>query len=257
LHGGRTTSSAHARMNPRGNGLFHRLRIEGTRESCFRSVWRGGADRRLDRLCRGGRGDSRSWLRPAGRRRAWRSLGPWQEEERIEIAVRLAASPHAKVNVRHRQLGLAARADRADRQALRDRCAAQNRHGSEMKESDRVAVLGLDRDGPTADGDGSCEGDDSGRRREHRRPRGRSDVDSAVLARCIRVVAEQKGSQYRTLHRPCPAQSRVRPGQHDGDRSAHQQSHRQQEALLVVRYANIASVARATVVVKLDYSEER
>jgi hypothetical protein len=167
-------------------------------------------------------------LRPARGRRARRSLWPRQEEERITVAVRFAASPHAQMDVGHRQLGLAAWADRADRHALRDRGAAPNRYGAEMQDGDRVTVLRLDRDGPAADGDGPCEGDDSGCRREHRRTRGRSNVDSAVLAGRVRIVAEQERSQYRALHRPRPAESRGRPRQRGGDRGAHQKSDRQQ-----------------------------
>ena len=228
-HGGRMNGCWDAGSDARGrSGLVHLLRIEDTPDTGLRSVWRGGADRRLGRLRRGRRGTDRSRLRPARRRRARRSLWPRQEKERIQVPVRLAASPHAQIDVGHRQLGLAAWADRADRRALRDRGAAPNRHGAEMQDGDRVAVLGLDRDGPAADGDGPCEGDDSGCRREHRCPRGRSDVDSAMLAGRVRIVAEQEGPQYRALHRPRPAESRGRPRKRGGDRGAHQKSSRQQ-----------------------------
>jgi len=197
--GSRTNGGWDAGSHARGrSGLVPLLRIEDTPDTGLRSVWRG-RDRRLGRLRRGRCGTDRSRLRPARRRRARRSLWPRQEEERIQVPVRLAASPHAQIDVGHRQLGLAAWADRADRRALRDRGAAPNRHGAEMQDGDRVAVLGLDRDGPAADGDGPCEGDDSGCRREHRCPRGRSDVDSAMLAGRVRIVAEQEGPQYRGL----------------------------------------------------------
>jgi hypothetical protein len=224
-HGGRMNGCWDAGSEARGrSGLVHPLPIEDTPDSGLRSIWRGGTDRRLGRLRPGRRGTDRSRLRPARRRRARRSLWPRQEKQGIEVAVRLAASPHAQIDVGHRQLGLAAWADRANRHALCDRGAAPNRHGAEMQDGDRVAVLGLDRHGPAADGDGSCEGDDSGCRREHRRPRGRSDVDSAMLAGRVRIVAEQEGPQYRALHRPRPAESRGRPRQRGGDRGAHQKS---------------------------------
>jgi hypothetical protein len=59
-----------------------------------------------------------------------------------------------------------------------------------MQERDRVTVLRLERDRSAAHRDGAGEGDDPGRRGEHRRAGWSADVDAAVLARRIRIVAE-------------------------------------------------------------------
>jgi hypothetical protein len=162
-----------------------------------------------------------------GRRRPdRRDLGDGQQQERIQVPVRLRSPPHAEVNIRHGQLHNAARPDGSDEVALRDGRPAPHGGRAEMQERDRVAVLRLERNGSAAHGDGADEGDDSGRRGEHGCARWSADVDPAMLARRIRIVSEQERPQNRSLHRPGPTQSRRRHGERSRDRNADEQSNR-------------------------------
>jgi hypothetical protein len=161
----------------------------------------------------------------AGRRRPERrNLGAWQEEQRVHVSIRLGAPPHAEIDVRHGQLHHAARTHGSDGVALRQARAATHGDRAEMQERDRVTVLRLDRDRTAAYRHGPREGDPPGRRGEHGRSRGRADVDPAVLARRVRIVAEQEGPQHRALHRPGPTQSGRRHGERSRNRSADEQS---------------------------------
>jgi hypothetical protein len=161
----------------------------------------------------------------AGRRRSDRqNLVAGQEEERIQVPIRVGAPPHAEMDVGHRELHHAARTDGPNDVALRQARAATHGDRAEMQERDRVTILGLDGDRPAAHRHGPGEGDHPGRRREHGRSRRGADVDPAVLARRIRIVAEQEGPQHRPLHRPGPTQSGRRHGERSRNRSANEQS---------------------------------
>jgi hypothetical protein len=87
-------------------------------------------------------------------------------------------------------LGLVARSDRADDVAFGDLAALSHTQGPELDEGDRVAVDGPNGDRATSRRHGAGKGDSSARRCAHPRAAGRADVDSAVPASGIRVVAE-------------------------------------------------------------------
>jgi hypothetical protein len=78
-----------------------------------------------------------------GRRRLHRRR---QEEERVEVALRVGGPAHAEVHVRHRVLGHAARADGTHGGPFGDRRAPFDRQRSEMQQRHGVAVGRLDRD---------------------------------------------------------------------------------------------------------------
>jgi hypothetical protein len=231
--GGRSHNRVHGSRHGRRQTRLHlrRLRHRLARRR------RGDRRRRLRGNDRGRRRDRRSGPLAGRGQPDRRRLGAGQEQQRVEVPVRIAAPPHAEVDVGHRQLDLAARADGPDEPALRYRRPAPDGDGAEMHERDRVAVLRLDRDGPARRRDGSGEGDDSGCRREHRCPRRGADVDPTVLAGRVRVVAEQERPQHGALHRPRPAQSGGGHGKRGRDRSADEQTDRHWN-LPVVRYAN-------------------
>jgi hypothetical protein len=94
------------------------------------------------------------------------------------------------MDVRLGDFGLAAGPNRADEVALGDRTALSNAQGPELDEGDRVTLGGSNGDGATARRHGARKGDPSARRGDHRRAEGCADVDSAVLASGVRVVAE-------------------------------------------------------------------
>ena len=185
------------------------------------------------------------WLVTGRRRPDRRDLGAGQQEQRIQIPIRLRGPSHAEVDEGHGQLDHAARADGPDQAALRDGHPAAHGDRAEMQERDRVTVIRLERDRSAAHRDGAGEGDDPGRRGEHGRTGWSADVDAAVLARRIRIVAEQEGPQNRSLHRPGPTQSGRRHREGSRDRSAEEQSNRHRAPPIVVRYGNYAQGSRA------------
>jgi len=216
---------ANGRAWASGKGGCHpRCRLRRLRPRLLRCRRRHRPGRpRGDHLRR--RRDRRSELF-AGRGRADRRDLGRQEQQRVEVSVRLGAPTHAEVDVGHRELGLTARADDPDETALSHRLPAPDRHLAEMQESDRIAVLRPDRDGAAAHRHGAGERDDPGRRREHRRAARGADVDPSMLSGCVRVVAQQERPQHRSLHGPRPAEGGCRYGKRGHDRCAEKQSKR-------------------------------
>lgn len=221
-------------LHRRGPRNFRRSRgdrsSEGSRPACLqleglRPRLRGSRRRLRGNDRRGGRNHRRRLL--AGRRRsARRNLGVGQEQERIQVAVRLGAPPHAEIDVGHRQLHHATGTYGADEIALPHRRPASHGDRAQMQERDRVPVLRLERDRPAPHRDGPGEGDHPGRRGQHGCARWSADVDPAMLASRIRIVAEQEGSQHRALHRPGPTQSGRGQGERSRDHNADEQSDR-------------------------------
>jgi len=211
----------------------HRSRRRSGRR-CRR--WRRNGGRRgvADRIRN--RGGLRHGLRP-GRGQGRRAL-LGQEGERIEVALRIDRAAHAEVDVGHRLLRLAARADRADDLAFRHGVAAPDRVRAEVHERDRVAVRRRDRQRLAADRHRPGEGDRAGDRRLHPGTARRPDVDPAVLSRGVRVLAvEREERQHRAVHGPAPSQGWGRGDQHrDGSHRRWEQAHLGTTS--VVRYAN-------------------
>jgi hypothetical protein len=221
----RVTSRSPCDSGRHRSGRRHRRRpgLRRTRCGLIRHL-RRGLDTRRHRRCRGRLGRSR-WrnLRTApGRRRRNLTLG--QEEQRIEIPVRVVAPTHAEMDVRHRHLCRSARADRPNGGTLPNRVSSMHDLGPEVQQRHRVTVLALNRHGPAAARNGSGEGDGAADRSEHRRPCGRADVDTPVLPASVGVVAEQEGLQDGAVHGPGPAERPSREGQRAGDCGAEEQS---------------------------------
>jgi hypothetical protein len=238
------------RSRRRGHGSRSRARVLARRpaSTCPRSpgLWRRRL--RVGRLsCGSGNGRGllrRAWLRPADR--------PCREQrERVDVAVRFGGQANAEVDVRLSPLGVPARADRAHDLAFRDRGARSHADRSEMDERDRVAVGRANRQAQPfvrqlsdEGGDAGCGGLDVG-------TRGRRDVDSAVLAACIRVVLGGKRSQHRALDGPRPG-SRGR-----AQREREQHSGRTGEQPVAQVDNHESRVAGGSAVVKLGYREPR
>jgi hypothetical protein len=175
-----------------------------------------GARRRFgNRLGEGGHrshGGGRCRRRGLGRRRRLRARR--EQAERIDVAMRIGGNPHAEVDVRGEGDGVGALADGADDGALGDDAAAQDADRAELEKRDRIAVRALDRDRAAATRDHADEGHVAPDRRAHRAPHRTADVDAAVLAARIDVVAEDEGPQHLPLDRPCPGWG----GRHNGER---------------------------------------
>jgi hypothetical protein len=186
-------------------------------------------NRRRRRRRRGPR--RRARLRRLGRRRR---LGERrQEEQRIDVPLRVSGLADTEVHVRKGLLRHSARADRANRVALGDGRPARDGDGAEMEQRDGVAVGRLDRDRPPACRHGPGERHDPARRRDDRGTRLRADVDSAVETARVRIGAEAECMQNRPLHRPGPPLCRCR---HDerGRRGAAREPREQGGGLLPV-----------------------
>jgi hypothetical protein len=187
--------------NPGGCGSAWRRRGRGRcrkgRRRCGRSA--GRSRRRC--LCDG-------WSRCRSRERSNRRR---QEQQRIDVAVRILGAPDAEVDVWDVVLDLSGRTDRADDRPLTHGLAAPNARRAEMRQGHRVPVGRLDRRDFAAHWHGSGERDGAGRRRKDRLSGPSADVDSAVLARGVRIVAEDKFLEYLAFDGPSP-RSR---GRHD------------------------------------------
>jgi hypothetical protein len=210
--GQRDAASASARKRVRRpNDRSWRRSRAGSRRRRRSGGRRGVADRI------GNRSRLRGGLRPRPRRGRWPLRG--QERKRIEVALRIDRAAHSEVDVGHRQLRLAARADGAYDLALRDGVAAPDGVRPEVHERDRVAVRRRDRQRLATDRHRPREGDRAGDRRLHPGTARRADVDSAVLSGGVRVLAvEREECQHRAVHGPAPAQGGRRDDQHrDGN----------------------------------------
>jgi len=163
------------------------------------------------------RDHDRSWSRRRRRRRPRdrirrRGLARWrrlherrQEEERVDVPLRVGGPADAEMHIRDSVLGHPARADRANRAALGDSRPPPDGQGAEMEQRDGVAVRRLDRDRPPAGRHGAGERHDATRRRHNRGTGSRADVDAAVEPVRIRIGPEAELLQDRPLHRPGPA----------------------------------------------------
>ena len=134
-------------------------------------------------------------------------------------------------------LDLSGRTDRADDRLLAHGLAAPNARRTEMRQSDGVPVGRLDRHDFAAYRHGAGERDGAGRGRKDGLAGPSADVDSAVLARGVRVVAEDEFLEYRTLDGPGPCSRGRRDHEGRGERDDQGSTHL---LLLVVLFANRA-----------------
>jgi hypothetical protein len=128
-----------------------------------------------------------------GRRLLRRAPGR-QERQRVDIAVRIGGQADAQIHVRLGPLGLAARADRADDVALRDRGPDRDPDRAEVDEGDRVPVLGPDRQAEALHGKTAGEGDDPGRCGTDVGSGRCTDVDPAMLTAGVRIATADERS---------------------------------------------------------------
>jgi hypothetical protein len=150
-------------------------------------------------------------------------------------------------------LDLSGRADRADRSPLAHGLAAPSARRTEMRQGHGVPVGRLDRHDFAAHRHGAGERDGAGNGCKDGVSGRSADVDSAVLARGIRIVAENEFLEHRTFDGPCP-RSR---GRHDcegrRDRGDQGSMHL---LLLVVLFANrVPRYLEQTSVVNMDYRD--
>jgi hypothetical protein len=191
------------------------LRSGGVGGSCAHTRRRGHGRRRRSRRCRRN-GDARRG------RPHWSGLRLRQEEQRIDVAVRVGTPPDAEVDVRHRELRYAARPDRPDPIALGHDRPALDLIRPQVHERDGVAVLCLDRHSLATGRNDAGEGDGAARGGDHRRARHCADVDPAVLSRGVRIRAEGERPQNRAPHRPAPRPPGGRRDQRSQDHNGQQ-----------------------------------
>jgi hypothetical protein len=101
-------------------------------------------------------------------------------------------------------LDLSGRTDRADDRPLAHGLAAPNARRAEMRQGHGIPVGRLDRHDFAAHWHGSGERDGAGRGRKDGFSGRSADVDSAMLARGVRIVAEDEFLEYRTFGGPGP-----------------------------------------------------
>ena len=201
--------------NPEGCGSAWRRRGRGRcrngRGRCGRSAGRSRRRCRCD-----------GW---SGRRSRGRSNRRREEQQRIDVAVRILGVPDAKVDVWDVVLDLSGRTDRADDRLLAHGLAAPNVRRTEMRQSDGVPVGRLDRHDSAACRHGAGERDGAGRGRKDGLAGPSADIDSAVLARGVRVVAEDEFLEYRTFDGPGPRSRGRRDHEGRGERDDQGSTH--------------------------------
>jgi hypothetical protein len=109
------------------------------------------------------------------------------------------------MDIRLRDLRVAARADGAECVALCDNGVLPDGDRAEMRQGDGVAVRRLDRDALTRGGNGAGEGHGSGHGRDHGRAGVGSDIHAPVLPRSVRMrVIEDERLQDAPTRGPRP-----------------------------------------------------
>ncbi len=187
------------RRAPAAGGARGELRRREPGSPARTGRWSGHGRRRTGRSS-GHRGPAgRLWLRGRWRKRR-------QEAERIAIRVVAPGLADAEVEMRTLRRAMSARARGAEPLALIDGVATPYGDGRE------VQVRGVEAPVGSAHGDGQARRSRRSGERDcaacgchHRLPNLRGDVDAAVLACCVRIVAVPVGRDHLSLHRPVPA----------------------------------------------------
>jgi hypothetical protein len=138
------------------------------------------------------------------------------------------------VDVRCSRDRIGARADSADGGSFGDVVAVLDAGRAELEQRDGVAVRRLDRDRPAAAGNRADERDAAGCGRAHGSTDLGGDVDAAVLAARIGVVAEQERAEDRPVSGPRPGTCGRRDGERRQDDRGKQRSPHWETAFGVV-----------------------
>ena len=224
-------------------GLFGRGRRRA-RLGCGRGC-HGGRGRRRRRSRRGRRGRARHCRRrdrcrrcDRRRRRHWsrcshgdRSRGRGsaygQVRDGIAVALRLRGDSDAEVEIRPGDLGIPARADRADRLPLVDDGTGGHRDRAEMGQRDGESLRRRDRERSSGPGHGSAERHRPGGRRQDDLARRRRDVDPAVLSAGVRMGRiEDEALEDGPAHGPRPGMRHRRDEKRGQDRDENHTTHR-------------------------------
>jgi hypothetical protein len=198
------------RLDVRGHGCCRRDVCRGRQGSCLRGAHRNrrfdGRSRRtrwhgLHDVRRERHGLGRTCCDRCGRRRDARG----EQRQRIDVTVRVARRANAEVDERLAALHHSARTHCADDRAFPHQGTARHSKRAEVEERRRIAEWCLNRHGLAARRNGPRERDDALGRREHRRARGRAEIDASVLAARVGMsTVEGERSQHRTVDRPGP-----------------------------------------------------
>jgi hypothetical protein len=201
----RLTNLRGRRFGGRRDGLGARRRVGSGR----RHRGRGG-------LCRRGR-------HRHGRRRS-RALR--QERQRVAISLRVRGDAHAEVHVRLCEVGVARGERAADDVSFRDLRVPRDGERGQMRERDRQALGGRDRDARAGGRDGAGERHQTCGRGEHGRAGVGADHDAAMLPRRIRVRrVEQERLEDCPVRGPGPGLRCGHDDERGEDRDEHETTH--------------------------------
>lgn len=168
---------------------WRRLRRCGSRWFHGRRARMGsdrGHRRTRGRLCRVRARAAARW-----RRRLRRDTGG-QECQRIDVALLVSRQPNAQVHVGFGPVWFTARPDRRDRVPFGDRVSLPDIERAEVLHHDRVAVGSAYRQRLAALRHRARKRHGAGSRRKHAGTEIAANVDSSMLAACIRVVPENE-----------------------------------------------------------------
>ena len=186
-------------------GVRRGRRVDGRRGVRPR-VNRGGWVRRRVNRGRRVRG------RVAGRRGIRRGTGVRclrrQEAERIEITLRVRGRANPEIDVRRRDARVVRRADGSDDRPLAGEGAAVDADRAQVEQRHGRSEWRLNRDRLASARNGAGERDDALCRREHGRADRARDVDAAMLAGRVWMLAvEVEAAHDLAVHRPGPRAS--------------------------------------------------
>jgi hypothetical protein len=210
--------------HPAGARLCGHPNKRGGRRARRRRGWRSRRPSRSRRCRRSGprSGHGRRRRLGARRRRGHGRHRRREEEQRVEVPLGIGDTADPEVDVRDGELRHTARADGPNPVALGHGRAAGDPQRAQVEQRRGVPVGRCDRKRLATGRHGAHEGDRPARRCDHRRARGRTDVDAAMEAALVRIGAEAERAQDRPLHRPRPA-----VGRGGSDESRDRRAHRQ------------------------------
>ena len=155
------------------------------------------------------------------RRRAPR----WEQRQRVDISLRVGRVANAEVDVWNVELRDTTRPDRPHGRAFLHRGVLLHRDRTEVEERHGVAVAGLDGDSLPVGWNGSRERHRAARRRSHRCPSRRADVDAAMLSRRVGIGAKAESAEDGAVDRPAPPQGCGWENKRDHHRRKHASAH--------------------------------
>jgi hypothetical protein len=138
------------------------------------------------------------------------------------------------MNVRRGRDGVGAFANRPDNRSFRDVVAARDARRAQLEQRDRKAVGGPDRDCAAAARNSTDERDRTGGGCPDGAPELGADIDAAMLAAGVGVIAEDEWAKDLPVGRPRPSKSGRRDDERrQDDRGNERSPHRKPPSVVV------------------------